>query len=50
VEELRTTLGIADDHLVAHGYAHLLVAPRRGRHAAARLTSVQTVAIVSRYS
>lgn len=30
VEELRATLGIADEHLVAHGYADLL-ARRRGR-------------------
>ena len=27
VEELRATLGIADEHLVAHGYADLLTRP-----------------------
>jgi adenylate cyclase class IV len=35
VEQLRATLGIADEHLVAHGYADLLV--RRGTPARPRL-------------
>jgi adenylate cyclase class IV len=33
VEELRTTLGIADEHLVAHGYADLLAQRGPGRSA-----------------
>ena len=35
VEELRAALGIADEHLIAHGYADLLV--RRGARGVARL-------------
>ena len=37
VETLRATLGITDAHLVAHGYADLLV--RRGARGATRLTA-----------